>query len=197
LIKRVRQQPFCVILLDEIEKADPAVFDTLLSVFDEGRLTDLWGRTTTFRSAVIVMTSNLGADKLETVGFENRSPHGYSRTAMNYFRPEFFNRIDSVVQFNSLSKEMMREITAKELGEISSREGLEKNHLKLEWAEDLVEHLIKTGFDLRYGARPLQRTIETLLVAPLAKFLLARPGLKNSTLKISLDETKALLITQG
>ena len=186
-IKKVRQQPFCVVLFDEIEKADSAVFDVLLSVFDEGRLTDRYGRVTTFRSAVIIMTSNLGADKLENIGFESKGSPSYSREAMNFFRPEFFNRIDAIVQFNSLSKEMMRQITAKELGEIAAREGLQRNNLRLVWSEDLIERLIKSGFDQRYGARPLQRTIETLVVAPLARHLLANPDLKNSVMRISLD----------
>ncbi len=196
-IKKVRQQPFCVVLLDEIEKADAEVFDVLLSVFDEGRLTDRYGRVTTFRSAVIVMTSNLGADKLENIGFESRGLPSYSREAMNFFRPEFFNRIDAVVQFNSLSKEMMREITAKELGEIAAREGLQRNNLKLVWSEDLVERLIKSGFDQRYGARPLQRTIETMVVAPLAKHLLANPDLRNSALQISLDNNGRMTVARS
>lgn len=191
-IKQVRQQPFCVVLLDEIEKANAEVFDVLLSVFDEGRLTDMLGRVTTFRSAVIVMTSNLGADKLETIGFETGGAPSYSREAMSFFRPEFFNRIDAVVQFNPLSPEMMRQITAKELRELAAREGLQRHNLRLEWHEDLIEHLISVGFDHRYGARPLQRTIEAAVVAPLAKYLLTRPDLKNATLRLSLDEEKQL-----
>src|SRR5262249_30880983 len=171
-IKRVRQQPFCVVLLDEIEKADPEVFDVLLSVFDEGRLTDRFGRVTTFRSAVIIMTSNLGADKLEGIGFESKDAPSYSRKAMNFFRAEFFNRIDAVVQFNALSKSMMRRITTKELSEIAARDGLQRKNLRLLWSEPLVDELIAAGFDQRYGARPLQRTIETMVVAPLAKYLL-------------------------
>jgi ATP-dependent Clp protease ATP-binding subunit ClpC len=196
-IKKVRQQPFCVVLLDEIEKADAAVFDVLLGVFDEGRLTDRYGRVTTFRSAVIVMTSNLGADKLENIGFESRGLPSYSREAMNFFRPEFFNRIDAVVQFNSLSKEMMRRITAKELGEIAAREGLQRNNLRLEWSEELIERLIKSGFDQRYGARPLQRTIETMVVAPLAKHLLANPNLRNSVLQISFDNNGRMTVARS
>lgn len=187
-LKKVRQQPFCVVLLDEVEKADAAVFDVLLSLFDEGRLTDRYGRVTTFRSAVIVMTSNLGADKLETVGFETKGAPSYSREAMNFFRPEFFNRIDAVVQFNSLSKDMMRAIVNKELGEIAGREGLSRQNLRLAWTAELVEHLIAVGFDQRYGARPLQRTIESLLVAPLAKHLLTNKDLKNGTLQITLND---------
>ncbi|MGE0132835.1 MAG: AAA family ATPase [Blastocatellales bacterium] len=195
-VRKVRQQPFCVVLLDEIEKADPEVFDVLLSVFDEGRLTDRYGRVTTFRSAVIIMTSNLGADKLEGIGFESKDAPSYSRAAMNFFRPEFFNRIDSVVQFNPLSKEMMRQITAKELGEIAAREGLQRNNLRLVWSEELIERLIAAGFDQRYGARPLQRAIETMVVAPLAKHLLANSDLKNSTLQISVGED-GLLVAVG
>ncbi len=195
-IRKVRQQPFCVVLLDEIEKADPEVFDALLSVFDEGRLTDRYGRVTTFRSAVIIMTSNLGADKLEGVGFEAKDTPSYSREAMNFFRPEFFNRIDAVVQFNPLSKGMMRQITAKELGEIAGREGFQRNNLRLVWSEELIEKLIAAGFDQRYGARPLQRAIESLVVAPLAKHLLANPELKNTTIRISAGED-GLLIAVG
>jgi ATP-dependent Clp protease ATP-binding subunit ClpC len=192
LIKRIRRQPFCVLLLDEIEKADADVFDVLLSVFDEGRLTDRYGRVTTFRSSLIIMTSNLGADKLVTMGFETRGAPSYTREAMNFFRPEFFNRIDAIVQFNSLSKEMMRQITGKELSEISRREGLQKKNLRLEWTADLIEHLIATGFDQRYGARPLQRTVETIAVQPLARFLLAHSDLTGVTLLLSLDEGRNL-----
>src|SRR5262245_8608675 len=187
LIKRLRQQPFCVVLLDEIEKADAEVFDVLLSMFDEGRLSDHHGRVTTFRSAVIIMTSNLGADKLVSAGFETGNLPSYSREAMRFFRPEFFNRIDSIVQFNGLSKEMMCQIAIKELDAVSWREGLQNNQLRLEWDEEVVNHLIAAGFDPRYGARPLQRTIETLIVAPLARYLLEHPEQKNTTISISME----------
>ncbi|MBO0799014.1 MAG: ATP-dependent Clp protease ATP-binding subunit, partial [Blastocatellia bacterium] len=186
LIKRMRRQPFCVVLFDEIEKADADVFDVLLSVFDEGRLTDRYGRVTTFRSAVIIMTSNLGTDKLSSAGFDSGVTPSYAREAMSFFRPEFFNRIDAVVQFNSLTKEMMRAITVKELSEISRREGLARNDLQLEWDEELIEHLIAAGFDQRYGARPLQRAIERIVVAPLARYLLEHPGLKVALLSLTL-----------
>jgi ATP-dependent Clp protease ATP-binding subunit ClpC len=193
LIKRMRQQPFCVVLFDEIEKADADVFDVLLSVFDEGRLTDRYGRVTTFRSAVIIMTSNLGTDKLEATGFETRGAPSYTREAMGFFRPEFFNRIDAIVQFNALSQEMMRRITSKELSEISRREGFLRNDLQLAWDDEVIEHLISTGFDQRYGARPLQRTIERLVVAPLARYLLAHPELRGASLLLSLDREKKTL----
>ncbi len=198
LIKRMRQQPFCVVLLDEIEKADADVFDVLLSVFDEGRLTDRYGRVTTFRSSVIIMTSNLGTDKLGATGFETRAAPSYTREAMGFFRPEFFNRIDAVVQFHPLSREMMLRITAKELREISGREGFLRNDLRLEWDDEVIEYLVKAGFDQRYGARPLQRTVEKLVVAPLARYLLAHPELKGASLLLSLDrENKTLTCNQS
>ncbi|HTU18988.1 MAG TPA: AAA family ATPase, partial [Gemmataceae bacterium] len=110
LIRRLRQQPFCVLLLDEIEKAAPEVFDALMGVCDEGRLTDRYGRITTFRSCVILMTSNLGAERRETFGFGHRPPP-YADAARAFFRPEFYNRLDAVVTFDPLSPETIRAIT--------------------------------------------------------------------------------------
>lgn len=193
-IRRVRRQPFCVLLFDEIEKADPAVFDLLLSVLDEGRLTDRFGRITNFRSAIIVMTSNLGADQLESVGFENQFFTGFERAARRFFRPEFFNRIDSILQFQPLSPESMRRIAVKELNQVSAREGMKMRNLKLEWDEGLVDHMIRTGFSLKYGARPLQRTLESLVIVSLAKFLLDHPEAQNTRLRLSLGIQSELQI---
>ncbi|HZS03909.1 MAG TPA: AAA family ATPase [Blastocatellia bacterium] len=190
LIKKVREQPFVVLLLDEIEKADPEVFDVLLSVFDEGRLTDRYGRTTTFRSAVIVMTSNLGADKLDTVGFGKPAGPSYAAEAMSFFRPEFYNRIDAIVRFNPLDEEMILAITRKELQEIAGREGLVNAGVRLTWTDEALNYLAREGFDPRYGARPLQRTLETLVVAPLARFLIERPALRETTVRLTLGPDK-------
>ncbi len=176
LIQKIRQQPFTVLLLDEIEKAADDVYDVLLSAFDEGRLTDRFGRVTNLRSALIVMTSNLGADKQSTFGFDERSRPRYRDEAMAFFRPEFFNRLDAVVTFLPLGAQTIQAITRKELGAIASREGLVQSGIAIRWSDRLVEHLAKVGFDPRYGARPLQRTIEREVVAPLAKWLLERPS---------------------
>lgn len=186
LIQQVRQQPFCVVLFDEIEKADAAVFDVLLGLFDEGRLTDRFGRVTNFRSAVIILTSNLGAEKFGGIGFGESAAPSYEREAQTFFRPEFFNRLDAVVQFGSLDSESLRQITEKELRSIARREGLREKGIELAWTTELVEFLAKNGFDARYGARPLQRTIETFVTAPLAKFLLANAELRNARLQIEL-----------
>lgn len=174
LIRKIRQQPFTVLLLDEIEKASPDVFDVLLGVFDEGRLTDRFGRVTNFRSTLIVMTSNLGADRTGGVGFDpSRSPR-YRDEAMSFFRPEFFNRLDSIVTFQPLKPETIRLIARKELRNVAAREGLTRQGLEVRWTDRLVDRLVAVGFDARYGARPLQRTIEREVVAPLARLLLER-----------------------
>jgi ATP-dependent Clp protease ATP-binding subunit ClpC len=175
LIRKVRQQPFTVLLFDEIEKASPDVFDVLLGVFDEGRLTDRFGRVTNFRSTLIVMTSNLGADRQAAFGFDAKAKPRYRDEAMAFFRPEFFNRLDAVVTFHPLGAETIRAITRKELAAIAGREGLSRAGVTVRWTDRLVDHLAAVGFDSRYGARPLQRTIEREVVAPLAKWLLERP----------------------
>jgi ATP-dependent Clp protease ATP-binding subunit ClpC len=192
LIKKLRQQPFTVLLLDEVEKADPEVFDVLLNVFDEGRLTDRYGRLTTFRSAVIVMTSNLGAGKQEPFGFGRELAVRYDAEALKFFRPEFFNRIDAVVTFQPLQRETILRITRKELTDLGKREGLTKAGLRLTWSERLVEHLAKEGFDARYGARPLQRTLESLVVTPLARFLLKQPELRDTEVRADLDSANRI-----
>ena len=187
LIRKVRQQPFCVVLFDEIEKADAQVFDVLLGLFDEGRLTDRFGRTTNFRSAVVILTSNLGAEKFGSIGFGENALPSFEREAQAFFRPEFFNRLDAVVQFSALDQDSLRQITEKELRAIAGREGLEKEVIKLFWTPEIVDFLARQGSDSRYGARPLQRTIETLVTAPLAKFLLKNPELKNCELTMALS----------
>lgn len=185
LIKKLRQQPLVVLLLDEIEKAAPEVFDLFLNVFDEGRLTDPLGRLTHFQSAVIIMTSNLGASRGGSLGFGPSAGPSYEAEAMNFFRPEFYNRIDAVVSFQPLGEEAILGITRKELGEISRREGLAKAGLRLAWDDPLVRHLAQTGFDPRFGARPLQRALEQEVITPLARFLLAQPSPQNTTLHLA------------
>jgi ATP-dependent Clp protease ATP-binding subunit ClpC len=187
LIKRLRQQPFGVVLLDEIEKAAPEVFDVMLGVFDEGRLTDRFGRLTTFRSAILVMTSNLGADRIEPFGLSRQPAGTYDAEAMAFFRPEFFNRIDSVVTFDPLNEGTIRQIAIGELRRVAQREGLTTRGLHLTWAEPLVDLLCTEGFDPRYGARPLQRVIEERVVTPLARFLVCQPNLHDVPLVMNVN----------
>ncbi len=183
-IQKIRHQPFCVLLLDEIEKASEEIFDVLLGVFDEGRLTDPWGRLTWFRSAVIIMTSNLGAAAAEPFGLSRSAAPAYDSEAAGFFRPEFYNRIDSVVTFKPLSDQTIRAIAIKELSELSRREGLEKQRLRLTWSEALVEKIAQAGFDPRYGARPLQRCIELMVVTPLSRWLVEHPQARDQTIEM-------------
>jgi ATP-dependent Clp protease ATP-binding subunit ClpC len=183
LIQRVRSQPFVVVLFDEIEKADAQVFDVLLSLFDEGRITDRYGRTTSFRSAIIILTSNIGAESVSSVGFDNRNTRSFLAHVQAFFRPEFFNRLDTVVGFNAIQQDSLLAITRKELAEIAEREGLSAYGTKLICTEKLVQHIARAGFDARYGARPLQRTIEQMVVAGLAQFLLNYPEVQGKTIQ--------------
>lgn len=178
LCAAVRRQPFCVILLDEIEKAHPAVFDALLGVLGEGRLRDSQGRSTDFRSTVLIMTSNLGATgERSAVGFAGSSDtvraarQHYVAEAQAFFRPELFNRIDDMVVFAPLSAEAAQSVVMRELKKLSSREGLRKARCELVPTLRAVDHLAHVGIDARYGARPLKRAIEQHVVTPLAAFL--------------------------
>lgn len=188
LVKRVRAQPFSVVLFDEIEKASPEVFDMLLGLFDEGRLTDRFGRVTSFRSAIVILTSNLGSDRQGSIGFEAKRSGVFETAVQEFFRPEFFNRLDGVVTFEPLAHETILAITRKELDEISRREGLTRNRITVRWSDELVERLAAEGCDARYGARPLQRTLERRVIAPLARFLLQNAGVSGRVLSVGVEE---------
>ncbi|HET6879716.1 MAG TPA: AAA family ATPase [Pirellulales bacterium] len=192
LVKRVRRQPFVVVLLDEIEKAAGEVFDVLLGMFDEGRLTDAYGRTTNFRSAVIIMTSNLGAEAPPPAGFDWTAQPHYEGAVASFFRPEFYNRIDAVVRFTPLAHEHVLAITRKELAEIAMREGLSKRGLTIEPGDRLVEHVAALGSDARYGARPLQRVLERHVVSPLSRWLLLHGDVSHCRLCLDLDAENQL-----
>lgn len=189
LIKDIRERPFSVLLLDEIEKADPSVFDALLGVLDEGLLLDAYGREANFRNTIVIMTSNLGAANQKSIGFKSLEDEDavYLSAISRHFRPEFINRIDSIVPFKALSAEDVQLITLKELEELKQREGFTKRGISLHFTSQLAQHLAKIGFDERYGARPLQRSIEQSLVAPLANWLLAMPEAENCRLQVDFD----------
>jgi ATP-dependent Clp protease ATP-binding subunit ClpC len=174
-----------VLLLDEIEKAAPDVFDTLMGVFDEGRLTDQYGRVTNFRSTIIVMTSNLGSGQTGGVGFVKDGGEGrFEDAAMRFFRPEFFNRMDAVVTFRPLMPPAVKAIARRELAAIEKREGLVRAGVRVAWAAGLVDRLAGVGFDARYGARPLQRVIEREVVAPMAKWMLENAPPEGATVTV-------------
>ena len=126
---------------------------------------------TDFRNALLIMTSNLGSARRSPLGFRTDAAHDYAADIRAFFRPEFFNRIDRVLPFRPLDPDTIREITLRELGEIADRDGIRSRKLTFEFTEALVAHLALTGFDEKYGARPLQREIERQVVAPLARML--------------------------
>lgn len=196
-ISRVRQQPFSVVLLDEIEKAAPGVFDILLSVLDEGRLTDQFGRTATFRTAILIMTSNLGATDHGAIGLRPSNEQSYEAEVRSFFRPEFFNRLDRVVTFHPLQRATCQAILRKELRELETRPGFHKAAIGLRFSESLMEQLMTVGFDPRFGARPLQRALETTVVAALARFLVDHPGLRDANLEVDLDAQGACRVAMS
>ncbi len=185
LTSRVRAQPFCVVLLDEFEKADPLIYDLFLQVMGEGRLTDATGQTTSFQNAVILLTSNLGSGAREqrSLGLAvsnqstnaNDDPSYWRSKIEQFFRPEFVNRIDQVVVFKSLGTEVMHQIARRELGHVLMREGLVRRNVLAEVDDGIIDLLVEKGFDAAYGARPLKRAIERLVVVPMARFLASRP----------------------
>lgn len=174
LTEAVRRRPYAVILLDEIEKAHPDVFNILLQVLEDGRLTDGQGRTVDFRNAVIVMTSNMGSDIIqELAGEENyeRMKAAVMEVVGNHFRPELINRIDETVVFHPLAKDQIVGIAAIQLSLLQRR--LADQELTLELSDAAMEQLVESGFDPVYGARPLKRAIQSEVENPLAQQILA------------------------
>ncbi len=186
LTEAVRRKPYSVILLDEVEKAHPDVFNVLLQVLDDGRLTDGQGRTVDFRNTVIVMTSNLGSHVIqEKVG----EPYEEMKSAVmeivgQHFRPEFINRVDDVVVFHPLQREHIHAITDIQLGELRAR--LAERDLQLEVSLAAIDHIAEAGFDPVYGARPLKRVIQQQLENPLAEALLSGRFVAGDSIKVEL-----------
>ncbi len=212
LTEAVRRRPYSLLLLDEVEKAHPDVFNILLQVLDDGRLTDGQGRTVDFRNTVIVMTSNLGSDVIQemaqdksfdTLTLENAQTddsdevdeHRYQamkEAVMNivgqHFRPEFINRVDESVVFHPLAKSQIRGIAQIQLQLLRNR--LAERELDLNVGDELMNKIIDNGFDPVYGARPLKRAIQQLIENPLAEQILAGEFLPGTTIEAKLDDGK-------
>jgi ATP-dependent Clp protease ATP-binding subunit ClpB len=170
----VRRKPYSVILLDEVEKAHPDVFNVLLQVLDDGRLTDGQGRTVDFRNTVIVMTSNLGSQMIqEMAGEENYDAmkSAVMEVVGSHFRPEFINRIDDVVVFHPLGREQIRAIAGLQINILQAR--LQEREISLQLSTEALDLIGAAGFDPVYGARPLKRAIQNQLENPLAQEILA------------------------
>ena len=166
LTEAIRRRPYSVVLLDEIEKAHPEVFNVLLQVLDDGRLTDGQGRTVDFRNTVIIMTSNIGSDSILNITDDKAMRERVTFALREHFRPEFLNRIDEVVFFHRLESEHIRQIAEIQLGNV--RELLAKRDISIEMTDAAADLLIQEGYDPAYGARPLKRVIQQRVIDPLA-----------------------------
>ncbi len=175
----LRTQPFCVVLLDEVEKAHPRVFDALLQFLGEGRLTDARGHTADGRNAVVIMTSNVGVrEAASRTGFmqgdASAAAQHYVSAARAFFRPELFNRLDRVVPFRSLGEDALKVVVEHALADLLSRRGVRRGNVLVEVEPELLDLLVTQAYDPRYGARPLKRALERHLAVPLAHHLLRR-----------------------
>ena len=189
LTEAVRRKPYSVILMDEVEKAHPDVFNVLLQVLDDGRLTDGQGRTVDFRNTVIVMTSNLGSDVIQQLAGEEN--YGEMKKQVmeivgQHFRPEFINRVDETVVFHPLGREQIRKIVDIQVDYLRKR--LAERDMQLELDESALDRLGEAGFDPVYGARPLKRAIQQQVENPLAQQILKGEFLPGDTVRVSVEE---------
>jgi ATP-dependent Clp protease ATP-binding subunit ClpC len=204
LTEAVRRKPYSVVLFDEIEKAHPEVFNILLQLLEDGRLTDAQGRTVDFRNTVVVMTSNVGAQLLKSegsLGFRRESQEeeryeGMKKRIMaelgRVFRPEFLNRIDETIVFRSLSEPELKQIVDLMLNEVKTR--LAEKDIKLEVSDAAKAYLLKEGFDPAYGARPLRRAIQRLIENKLSEELLRGQFKSGDTIRVELEESGILFV---
>jgi len=190
LTEAVRRKPYSVLLLDEVEKAHPDVFNVLLQVLDDGRLTDGQGRTVDFKNCVIVMTSNIGSPIIQAMAGQ---PHDDIKEAVweelkTHFRPEFLNRIDETVVFHGLDAKHIESIAKIQLGVLTAR--LARMDLTLQVSDAAVAELAKVGFDPVFGARPLKRAIQQRIENPLSKLILEGRYPPKSVIPVTVDPVR-------
>jgi len=196
ITERVRRRPYAVILLDEVEKAHPEVFNVLLQVLDSGHLTDAKGRKVNFKNTVIIMTSNIGSehiDRMSSFGFT--SDHGEAaqftqakdkvmESLKLYFRPEFLNRLDEIIIFDLLTPEVIASIVDLQVADVVER--LAKKEIQLTVAKEVCDYLAKEGYDPKFGARPLRRLIQSKILTPVANLMVGEGVLQGGTVKVSM-----------
>jgi ATP-dependent Clp protease ATP-binding subunit ClpB len=191
LTEAVRRRPYSVLLFDEVEKAHPDVFNVLLQILDDGRLTDGHGRTVDFKNTVVIMTSNVGS-QLILAYHGGSDPNAYERMKQDVleslrrqFRPEFLNRVDEIVVFHSLSREDLKAIVDIQLGRLRKR--LDERHISLDLTDRAREYLAATGYDPSYGARPLKRLLQREIETTLGRKLIAGEVIDNSRVVVDWD----------
>ena len=201
LTERIRRRPYSVLLLDEIEKAHPDVYNILLQIMDEGRLTDSFGRSVDFKNVILIMTSNIGADLIKNqsgFGFGKKSPEAnyekmkdvLQKEVEHHFRPEFLNRLDDTIVFKALTREDLQTIVDYELNKVFKR--LTEHGLKLELTDQAKEFLIDKGYNPEFGARPLRRAIEHYIEDPLSESVLAGKFKGKNLIKIDVQDEEHL-----
>jgi ATP-dependent Clp protease ATP-binding subunit ClpC len=209
LTEAVRRRPYTVVLFDEIEKAHPDVFNMLLQILEDGRLTDAKGRTVDFKNTLLIMTSNIGSKVIEKggggLGFEfseNQAESQYNRIRSlvneelkQYFRPEFLNRLDEIIVFRQLNKEEVKEIADIMLKEVFGR--LKEQGITLEVTERFKDRLVSEGYNPAYGARPLRRAIMRLLEDVLAEQILGGSIKDGDTALVDVDDSGTVTVLQG
>jgi ATP-dependent Clp protease ATP-binding subunit ClpB len=200
ITEKVRHRPYAVILLDEVEKAHPEVFNLLLQVLDSGHLTDAKGRKVNFKNTVIIMTSNIGAehiDRMSNFGFTvdhganaqyDQAKDKVLESLKNFFRPEFLNRLDEIIVFDLLTPEAIRDIVDIQVDEVTKR--LLKKEIKLKVTSEVLEYLAKEGYDPKFGARPLRRVIQSKILTPVANMMVGEGMLQGGTVDVSMKKSE-------
>jgi ATP-dependent Clp protease ATP-binding subunit ClpB len=197
LTEAVRRRPFSVLLFDEVEKAHPDVFNVFLQILDEGRLTDGQGRTVDFKNTIVIMTSNIGSHRiLDASGDMGAADYAVMRATVldelrQHFRPEFLNRVDEIVVFHKLTEEQLKAIVEIQLDRVRGR--LRDRRIQLEIADDAKTHLVRSGYDPAYGARPLKRAIQREVETPLGRKILAGEVRDGDVVRIGFDADKGEL----
>jgi ATP-dependent Clp protease ATP-binding subunit ClpB len=205
LTESVRHRPFSVILFDEIEKAHPEVFNMLLQVIDEGRLTDGKGRVVNFKNTIIILTSNIGSqfiEKMESIGFSNNSDkQNYSNmkdkvmeAMKDHFRPEFINRLDEIIVFDVLSEQAIKEIVNLRIKVVKDR--LLAKDIDFRISDEALSYLAREGYNPHYGARPLNRLIQNKILNPVASFIISNNAKKGDTVLVSVKNQELLIETK-
>src|SRR5689334_21434061 len=205
LTEAVRRRPYCVLLFDEIEKAHPDVFNVLLQLLDDGRLTDGQGRTVDFKNTIVIMTSNIGSQRIlqykgSFIGeVYERMKNAVLEEMRHHFRPEFLNRVDEIIVFHALSEEHLKKIVDIQLGRLRQR--LAERHINLELTDAARTHLVRAGYDPLYGARPLKRAIQREIETPLGRRILKGEVRDGQTVLVDYDpasgELKFISQTEG
>ncbi len=193
LTEAVRRHPYSIVLLDEVEKAHPDVFNILLQILDDGRITDSKGVTVDFKNTIIIMTSNLGSEYAFEKDEETRRKH-YEDAVHAFFKPEFVNRIDEIIVFNALGVEVQKKIADKFLGLLADR--LKEKDITLEVTEKAKERIIKLGVDPQFGARPMRRHIQRAIETEIAKVILSTDNIANKTIVVDANADRYLFSVQ-